>query len=79
MKIEKEYTKLIHYSSASESYPESKVEFTFENGLTIDQMLEQFEFFLKSIGYVFDGYFELVDDDYYKNNNLEKKDYKREF
>lgn len=74
MRIEKEYIKFINYSLGSSVYPETKVEFTLDCNSNLPQIIEQFENFLKSIGYSIKGKLEIVDEE-----PITKKDYEGEF
>jgi hypothetical protein len=63
MNIEKEYTKFVHYTIGDSHYPEKKWEVTIDPHSTLNEIIEQFENFLRGIGYVFDGKLEIIKED----------------
>jgi hypothetical protein len=70
MKIDKEYIKMIYYTTGCISYPESKVEITLDTESTLTEVIEKFENFLKACGYVFDGHLDIVQEEEYCTDNL---------
>ncbi len=55
---------LIAKDSNDEFGKDRKIEITFE-AITLPDVIEEFEYFLKSIGYVFTGKLDIVEDDTY--------------
>lgn len=60
MNIEKKYIKFMHYSVGSVNQPDSKFEFTICPNDNINDVVNEFQKFLKDIGYEFDGEIKII-------------------
>ena len=55
MNIEKDHIKFIHYMIGSKNNPASKVELTISKNNNVYVVLNEFQKFLKDVGYEFEG------------------------
>lgn len=55
--------KFIKIKDPHNEFEKSNIEFTIENDVSLSILCEEFTGFLKSCGFVFNGYIDLVDED----------------